>query len=152
MDILRQIAVSTQKLTDVFIATQVFSKEFVKEFIIELNTRGQLFDKREDSLGNLLPVYSKLTEVITGGAKKAGESFTLFDTGEFYESFFIQVDSNGDFDIKADTLKADEGIVTDLLDIASPFIIGLTNESKSELAAFITPIIQTLARKTLAGT
>lgn len=149
MDKLYALTRNIQKLNDIFIGIAVFNHQTVKDFIIELNTQGQLFDKGEDSLGNLLPTYSKVTELISGGKKKAGTPFTLKDTGDFYKTFFVTVNSNGDFDINANTLKADNGQITDLEDIASPFIIGLSNESKEKLSRFLVSIIQELTRKTL---
>lgn len=38
----------------------------------------------EDSNGNLLGRYSKMTEILSGGIKKAGEPYNLFDTGDLY--------------------------------------------------------------------
>lgn len=151
MDKLYALTRNIQKLNDIFIGIAVFNHQTVKDFIIELNTQGQLFDKGEDSLGNLLPTYSRVTELISGGKKKAGTPFTLKDTGDFYKTFFVTVNSNGDFDINANTLKADNGQITDLEDIASPFIIGLSNESKEKLSRFLVSIIQELTRKTLFG-
>lgn len=152
MDALIRKAQAAQRLTDRFIGIAMFSREDVKEFMIELNTVGQLFDKGQDSVGNLLPTYSKTTELITGGKKKAGQPFTLFDTGEFYGSFTVIVDGNGDADIEANTIKVDDGQLTDLLDIATPFIIGLSNESKDKLSQFLIPIIQQIVRQTLVNT
>jgi len=36
-------------------------------------------------------LYSRATEIISNGRKKAGDPFTLYDTGQFYRSMFIVV-------------------------------------------------------------
>ena len=151
MEKLYALARNVQKLNDIFIAVESFTRKDVQDLIIELNTQGQLFDKGEDSLGNLLPRYSKVTELITRGKKKEGQPFTLKNTGEFYGSFFVTVNSQGDFDINADTLKADVDQIVDLRDIASPYIIGLSDESKEKLSRFLVEIIREITRRTLSG-
>lgn len=151
MDVLYDLISRTEKLTDQFIGRSMFSRDDVKKFIIELNTMGQLFDLGVDSLGNQLPLYSETTEILTNGLKRAGTPFTLKNTGEFYDSFIIVPDNNGNAEIQANTLKADVDQIVDLLDIATPYILGLTKESNEKLSAFLVSIIQEIVRKTLVG-
>lgn len=121
-------------LSDRFIGLEIFSNPEIKDLIIDLNTKDQLFKKGVDSKNNPLPTYSKFTEILSGGRKKEGEPFTLNDTGEFYRSFVIKVLNSGDAEIIADTIKEDPLTGTsDLLDTASQFILGLTDESKEIL-------------------
>ena len=94
------------------------------EYIISLNTTNQLFDKGVDSQGNVVGTYSIATEFISGGEKRAGDNFTLKDTGAFYDSFRILIGEK-EFTIEANTIKENK----DLLDY-SDYILGLTDESK----------------------
>ena len=66
--------------------------------------------------------------------KVAGTHYTLFDTGEFYESFELIVGKDY-FEIDADPLKTNEdGETTNLFYKYSTAILGLTDESKDKLA------------------
>lgn len=115
-------------------------KEF-KDFIIRLN-QSQLFDERVNSLGVTLDQvgggYSPVTESMNLGVtfsfggksnkKVTGDAPFLYDTGEFYESFRVEVPS-GDFatffEIEADGQKDD----SNLFDDWGEEILGLTKES-----------------------
>jgi hypothetical protein len=66
--------------------------------------------------------------------KLEGTPFTLYDTGEFYNSMMIEV-FNDYIEINGDGLKVDEfGQTTDLFQEYGYEIIGLTDESKEKLA------------------
>ena len=88
--------------------------------IIRLNTEDQLFDDGIRSDSSSLPDYSDASVNIYG--KRPG-AMTLKDTGAFYQSFFVKVDSSGII-INADTVKED----TDLLKYGEK-ILGLTEEN-----------------------
>ena len=88
--------------------------------IIRLNTEDQLFDDGIRSDSSSLPDYSDASVNIYG--KRPGP-MTLKDTGAFYQSFFVKVDSSGII-INADTVKED----TDLLKYGEK-ILGLTEEN-----------------------
>ena len=107
----------------------VFNTSEVKKKIIYLNTIEQLFEKGIDSEGlTLEPFYSQSTILYK---KKKGQRFdhvTLKDTGVFYKSFAIFV-SDDYFLIDADPDKGDN----DLLDIYGEDVLGLTEESKTEI-------------------
>jgi hypothetical protein len=117
----------------------VFNQKHIKDEIIRLNTSEQLFEGI-DSKGNPLDVYSPTTEVLNlrftfnyeGKSKKkiAGQPAFLFDEGEFYTSFQVDVDRNRIL-IKADPIK-DDG--NNLFDEYGNDIIGLTDESKRKLS------------------
>lgn len=121
----------------------------IENQIIELNTKGQLF-KGTDSEGNRLynkrtksSVYSSLTEVISGGKKKAGTPYTLEDTGDFYKGFFINIEKDkaviGSKDSKTALLEADYGE-----------IFGLTDKNlKAVIQEKILPLLQKEIRRTL---
>lgn len=105
------------------------NKEFT-DLIIELNTRKQLFDRGIDSTGRQLSDvggnYSPYTLQLH--PEKIEDKITLFDTGDFYESFRVFY-SNGDFIISADTIKDTSNLIEDW----GANILGLTDESLSLL-------------------
>ena len=63
----------------------------VRKFILDLIRIKQLKQEGIDQNENIIGLYSQLTELLSGGRKKAGTPFTLYDTGEFYRSMFILV-------------------------------------------------------------
>jgi hypothetical protein len=119
------------------------NKQFT-DLIIELNTRKQLFDKGIDSTGRQLSDvggnYSPYTLQLH--PEKIEDKITLFDTGDFYESFRVFY-SNGDFIISADTIKDTSNLIEDW----GANILGLTNESLSLLREKAKEIIIPYVRK-----
>tara|TARA_R110000744_G_scaffold97622_1_gene188612 strand:+ start:5281 stop:5724 length:444 start_codon:yes stop_codon:yes gene_type:complete len=63
----------------------------VKKIILDLIRESQLRSKGIDENENIIGFYSRTSEIISNGRKKAGTPFTLYDTGEFYRSMFIVV-------------------------------------------------------------
>lgn len=63
----------------------------VKKVILNLIRESQLRSKGIDENEKIIGLYSRATEIISNGKKKAGDPFTLFDTGQFYRSMFIVV-------------------------------------------------------------
>jgi len=57
------------------------------DYIIELNTRNQLFDKGVNSKGESIGDYSANTKGIKQANGAIYDHVTLLDTGKFYESF-----------------------------------------------------------------
>ena len=110
--------------------------EEVKQEIIRLNTKDQLFDKGIDSLNRSLGVYSKRS--IEEFGKRKGR-LQLFDTGEFYNSFRILVDAGG-LVILADTIKVGDDGVDDLAVKYGIDILGLEDSNQELLIrTFIEP-------------
>ena len=110
------------------IILEVWEQEDVQEIIIGLNTRNQLFDEGIDSEGQTLGEYTPFTK---GRKQEKGLPFdriTLYDTGEFYDSFYIKPVNDG-FEIIADPVKDDTDLFTDY----GKEILGLTSESKDIL-------------------
>ena len=66
-------------------------KNNIKQRIIELIEQDQLYEQGIDGNNSIIGYYSPATEVISGGKKKAGEHYTLFNIGDFYKSVLIQV-------------------------------------------------------------
>lgn len=60
----------------------------LEEEIIKLNT-SQIEGKGQNIFGSVIGIYSKGTEAVTGGRKRAGEPYDLFETGKFIRSFEI---------------------------------------------------------------
>jgi hypothetical protein len=115
--------------------------------IIDLNTEVQLYEKGIDSKGNSLGDYSFVTKyyfkplAATEGRDGRTDHITLKDTGEFYRSFKVKVYKDS-FVISANTQKEDN----DLAQIFGREILGLTNESLSELIPEIKERINEILR------
>jgi hypothetical protein len=140
MNRLIEVAKNLQKITDRRVFFLTFTRGDAQNQIIEFNTEGQL-RLGIASDGSSLPVYSKLTEIMSEGVKQAGTPYTLYDTGAFYESFKISSIDGDSVTIEAQTQKPDK----DLLEYGK--IIGLTDVSLTELVNFIIPIIRDIVIK-----
>lgn len=98
--------------------------EFI-DLIIELNTKNQLYDKGVDSLGDRIGSYSPKTKAIKDANGQISDHVTLNDTGKFYESFKVYINSQKDFVISADTIKDTD----DLIFKYGKDILGLNEDS-----------------------
>lgn len=124
------------KRTKVISESKVWFKIFdakLKKTILNWIKNDQLKKGINDE-GEIMGLYSELTEIINP-IKKEGTPYTLYDTGEFYKSLFIDV-LNDSFEVDGDGIKVDEesGIETDLFKWLGDGIVGLTDENKSKLA------------------
>lgn len=111
---------------------EFFRKNEVKKLIIRLNTDEQMVEGHVDSNGQPLTfkernttTYSKLTEILSNGRKKAGSPYTLRDTGRFHKSFnvyatrySVTIEANGNLD--------DGGNIFEKFGLE---ILGLTDEN-----------------------
>jgi len=106
----------------------VLGNRFIRDLIIYLNTDDQLGKDRVDSLGRHLGIYTHTTEFLSDGKKKAGEFYTLNDTGAFWESWRVDVK---DFliEIDANPVKFD----VNLFDEYGIDVLGLTEENLEKL-------------------
>ena len=99
---------------------QVINRDVQFE-IIRLNTDDQLYEEGVLSDGSFLPDYSETSVNVYG--KSAGH-ITLKDTGEFYQSFIVKVNTAGIMivanDVKDDTVLSDRYGID---------ILGLTEEN-----------------------
>lgn len=108
--------------------SEVLSNREFQEFIIDLNTQGQLFEKGIDSLGVSLGDYAATTIEGTSnfkGKKEKGQRFdhiTLNDTGKFYKSFKIVLSAKS-FRIVADGQKDNVNLLEEFRNV-----LGLTDE------------------------
>ena len=103
--------------------------EEVKQEIIKLNTRDQLFDNGINSLDNALGNYSEVTVRIKRRKGQRADHVTLRDTGQFYDSFKVFVDDSGLIVFADDSSIYDVPLtVTWGIDI-----LGLTDDSLDKL-------------------
>lgn len=112
---------------------EVFKDEQFKTEILDWIRWEQLYNEGVDEFGQIIGTYSRYTEILNP-EKQEGTPYTLYDTGEFYNSMMIEVFDDY-IEINADGLKVDEfGQTTDLFQEYGYEIIGLTEESKTKLA------------------
>ena len=130
----------------------VFKKEVVQNFVETLN-KEQLessIDREGEQLsyvdakGNKRTGYSPLTAKLSGGKKKIGQPFNLFDTGDFYKSISADLETNG-IKLTANPIKED----ANLFEKFGEEIIGLTEENLQRFIDFIRPIFVQEVRKIL---
>jgi len=128
------------------VLSKVFKRREVLRFIEKLNKR-QLKDDHVDSKnvqlqykdakGKVRIGYSPLTQKLSGGRKKAGDPFTLFDTGDFFKSIKA-IPELADVEIVSNPIKDN----TNLYKKFGKNIVGLDEKSIKELQEFIKPIFQ----------
>lgn len=149
-DVLENMLKNIKKVNADSLAMTVFVFPEVKKYIIKLNLVDQLYNEGIDANDKVIGTYSYTTALANGenhyiynglvSVKKFGEPYTLFDSGEFYQSFNLVYQKDG-FVITADTQKPDR----DLMELGE--ILGLTEESKNELAKKILPLLQKSLRE-----
>ena len=144
MNPLRIIANNAIQLQEKKVLVSVYLESDVQQFILDLNRLDQLFEKGISTKEEIIGTYSSTTELLNP-EKRAGTPYTLKDTGDFYASFGIKLNVNGDLIILADTQKDDR----DLLEINKD-ILGLTNESKGKLIQEILPLFIEETRQLLS--
>jgi hypothetical protein len=111
----------------------VFRDVTLKKLVLRWIQEDQLRERGVDEDNEVIGYYSYITELINP-EKIAGTHYTLFDTGEFYESMKIVV-LNDSIVIEADADKQNEnGETENLFQKYGDGIIGLTIENKQRLA------------------
>lgn len=98
------------------------------DYIIELNTKNQLYDKGIDAKGERIGSYSAKTKAIKDANGEISDHVTLLDTGKFYESFRVFLQGS-DLIISADTIKDTD----DLIFKYGQDILGLNEDSLEKL-------------------
>ncbi len=159
MLLLKNLAKKISKLDQGEIFVEVFKKQDAQEFIIKLNTFDQIYEQSIQADGaavvstNSTPgFYSKTTEELNKGVtftylglghqKVFGDTYTLFESGEWFRSFHVVL-KDGFFEITADPQKEDGN----LFEKYGQDIYGLTDESIGKLAEFILPEVIKEIRK-----
>lgn len=107
---------------------------FLRKQILNWIQQDQLFKQGIDEDGDVIGYYGEFTEAINP-EKVAGSHYTLYDTGEFYASMYVAVNTNY-IEIVADPIKIDDrtGETDNLFNKYGEGIIGLTDENKTKLA------------------
>ena len=127
------------------------SDKSITDYIIQLNTDEQLFEG-VDSQGRQVGTYSEYTEKLNQGqsfggkAKIAGEPWFFYDTGGFFNSFYIKVEKDSFVIIATDADKMQD-LFGDIESI--DILIGLTPESRELLKVEILPKIREYVLKQL---
>lgn len=129
---LSDIAENISKIDETEILTRIWSDSFVQDFIIELNTREQLF-KGDLSNGGKMPPGNP-SYISSKGSRGApdGTSTNLFLDGDFYRSFDVIPNKIG-FLIDANTSIHGR----DFISIYGLDILGLNEENTEKLIEFI---------------
>jgi hypothetical protein len=92
-------------------------------------------------------LYSFATEYITKGEKKEGDPYNLKDTGDFYQSIFI--------DVFNDLFQINDGQGADKMkdkDWWSEDIVGVNEEQKKKILEMLKKHYLSYAKKILLGT
>ena len=88
---------------------QILNKPKTEEFIVRLNTRVQLYKEGIDSEGKTLVSIGGNYAPSTVRKKKRKSQptnrVTLYDSGEFYDSFTVTPTANADYTIDSDPMK-----------------------------------------------
>ena len=111
----------------------VLKRPSLRTYILDLVREDQLLEQGIDEDGDVIGTYSEYTEIINP-EKVAGSHYTLKDTGEFFDSFYIDVFPSY-FEINANPIKTDDdGETTNLFYEYGEGIMGLTTESLDKLS------------------
>jgi hypothetical protein len=88
---------------------RVLDMPSTQKFLIDLNTRVQLFQEGENSLGVKLSDiggdYTASTKLYKSKKGQPTNRVTLYDTGDFYGSFTVEPTASADFIIDSDPMK-----------------------------------------------
>jgi hypothetical protein len=113
--------------TDKFVDDLMESLEKDKE-VIEI--QESQWDEGKDGDGNLLGLYSKATEILSFGRKKAGTPYNIFETGETRRNLYLFPEKKGDsllfnFDTKSAAMP-------DLLQLIGNRLLGLAPKNQDK--------------------
>lgn len=129
--------------------TRIFERKDVQDYIIQLNRYDQLWREGVSPKGDVVGVYSQVTEAIVDSRtinasvfrfngeskrKTTGEKYFFFDKGDYFNQFDVYVDEYG-FVIISNSATAEE------LKLKYGQLLGLTDENKAKLSVFVKKII-----------
>jgi len=123
------------------------SRNDMKEFILEMNTNDQLFqgiDSTRTRLDDIGGSYAPLTIEIKKIEGLPFDRVTLFQTGDFYDTFQVHIGASS-FTIEANTIKDGK----DLQDDWGSNLLGLTDESLNFLVIELLPLVRQYILDTL---
>lgn len=114
------------------------------DYIIELNTKKQLYEKGVGSDGIRIGSYSPKTKQIKDSKGQISDHVTLLDTGEFYKSFSVFL-SGSDFVISANTIKDTDDLIykygEEILGLNEESLILLREKAKDILIPYVKSVI-----------
>lgn len=140
MEALKELARRIRRLKMATAMRSILKDRDLQDFIVELNTEGQLFEGIDSTGESLQEIGGEYRERTKSRKRRKGqptERVTLLDTGDFYASFMVDAGQDG-FEIVADTLKEDE----DLQDRWGRELLGLTDYNENLLAVKIIPLLR----------
>lgn len=117
------------------------------QFVIDLVTKEQLLKERVAGDGEHIGYYSFGTEIASGGEKKEGEPFNLYDTGEWQSTITLFYFDNS-FVISSDPIKDEDN----LYEKYGVKIVELTKESKAKIRQRMFNFYLSYVRKTFFRT
>ena len=125
-------------------------KPEIKRHIIYLNAFDQLFVGGLNADGDIVGTYANYTESVNSSKsftfngltkrKIAGDAYFFYDSGGFLRSFSVSIKKDG-FTIKAND-EIDDEFFGSLTEKYGKNLIGLTDESKTELGVKILPMVR----------
>lgn len=94
MDVFEQHLEKVKQINEQSLVSALFDYiRSIESEMTELN-RVQLNEKSKDVFGDAIGFYSQATQVITKGAKKAGEPFDAKDTGSFLDKLYAKIEND----------------------------------------------------------
>lgn len=90
------------------------------------------WQKGEDRYGSILGIYTRATEIVSKGRKKAGEPYNLFDTGSFWNETYLKAEISGN-DIVF-SLNSKDSKTPILIEKMGDRIFGLADENMPEFS------------------
>jgi len=147
MATLRQAQANARKVNPLALEREIFNIVRRIETDMTALNRDQLFKNSEDIFGNAIGFYSPATQIITGGRKKAGDPYTMFDTGDFIRQLFARVKNEeivfGSDDSKVDKILGNRRLL-------SKSLFGLTDKNlRNIISREIRPLYLKFIRKEL---
>lgn len=144
---IQQHLAKAKQLTEQQITTDLMA--YIRSIEAELinYNQNQINVDSKDIFGKSIGFYSKATEAITGGEKRAGQPFTGYDTGAWLESFYLKP-VNGGFQFWAKDYKT--GIILQSDNWLSHDLFGLSDANLSEaIKVYFLPFFQKYFRNIL---
>jgi len=147
MATLRQAQANARKVNPLALEREIFNIVRRIETDMTALNRDQLFKNSEDIFGNAIGFYSPATQIITGGRKKAGDPYTMFDIGDFIRQLFARVKNEeivfGSDDSKVDKILGNRRLL-------SKSLFGLTDKNlRNIISREIRPLYLKFIRKEL---
>ena len=114
---IKQITANAKKLNQTQLLIEVFTDVKIKDEIVYYITEVQLFKEGVDGLGDKLKQYTPFTISIKESKtpKQPTDRTTLKDTGQFYNSFRVDVNQGGEVKI----------VVNDINDLTEKYGINI---------------------------